>query len=1129
MAPLSWVKNVGTAGSVSTTATTLSVSVPAGGVAAGRLLVVRFAAYGYGTGVVSVADSRGNTYQLDLSHNGSSLGINAMFSCRTTTALLAGDLITVTHPADQEHYALAVDEFSGAHPTAWMWQAGPPSTGVSASPSFTVTPAAEPPSSLMVVGLLSGTALSTDVYTEDADTAGGDSWHTLTASFAPAGSTNASVQGAYKIPTDTTAAQQWSPVLSTSRFWAGGLVLYRGENEDVKVVDRPAGTRTGAPDARVLNGAPVTVTGDRPAGTRTGRPSAAIGNTVTGDRPAGTRTGRPSAEIAGGGATPLPVSTLTNTLPNPARPVVLFEADFTAGPPGVPGPNRVSLNAPVRRNVVRQWVTQRGRQYELDQVSAGTCMLDITDPLEYLHPLNAGSPFMTGGRKIQSYRRMRVVALWPTGGNMINAAAGCDPNFSSGTGRWQSLNGAGRLWSTLHWFQAPRSLRVTQTAPGAESGVVDRFDTAPGLTMTFSTYVWADPGVTVYAQVTDAAGAVHTSSPATGERWTRIYVTWQCVDTLEPVVIYGVGTAAPRFWVDCTQLEMALNPSPYSDTGPVPYDIYTGYIERFPIQYDHHGTRGIRPLTAVDALGILSRTTVSQSYDAVVLGDNPSIYLPLSNDAPPVSSTDLGIGTTARPEYRISSRGSINWASDSHPDGTPAPVFTQQNATDPPGRGWDPEQWTIMDLVDGPFTLDHTAGATIEFWARPVAGFVEIGGVGVFQPGDSTVLPGTFGRPLRPYANVHSNGGNLLFFYNPTGEITANYSLNGLYGADVYGPWRHFALGWDGGAWSVYLDGEFVDTSTPATQPSAPTLGMTVLAHVAVATSEGHPQAQVSFGRWAFYPRRLFSSDLWPHYQRGVGYVGESSSGRVQRLLDAYWDGPTLVATGGRLRMAADHDYHGRMLLEVLQEIQESERGLLYANRSGVVVFETRESRYQTQSSQWTFGEDVDAGELPYVDFAADYDPTFTFSQVNLSRPGKDAFPPLINAAAQADFGQRILSHAMQADSDDQVTEAGRFYLHRYSQQRVRVERMVLDPAANPALWPAILSLEISTRVTVKRRTGGLVTSADYYVEQINHTTDPDIGRWTVELQLSPVFVPSAWVLGDPTHGVLGSSTTPIY
>ena len=55
------------------------------------------------------------------------------------------------------------------------------------------------------------------------------------------------------------------------------------------------------------------------------------------------------------------------------------------------------------------------------------------------------------------------------------------------------------------------------------------------------------------------------------------------------------------------------------------------------------------------------------------------------------------------------------------------------------------------------------------------------------------------------------------------------------------------------------------------------------------------------------------------------------------------------------------------------------------------------------------------------------------------------------------------------------------------------------------------------------------MSSFDYYVEQINHEVDSDAGTWLIHLQLSPVFVPTAWVLGDPTYGVLGSSTVPIY
>jgi hypothetical protein len=126
--------------------------------------------------------------------------------------------------------------------------------------------------------------------------------------------------------------------------------------------------------------------------------------------------------------------------------------------------------------------------------------------------------------------------------------------------------------------------------------------------------------------------------------------------------------------------------------------------------------------------------------------------------------------------------------------------------------------------------------------------------------------------------------------------------------------------------------------------------------------------------------------------------------------------------------------------------------------------------------------------------------------------------------------GQRILSQQVQVNNDFDLTQASAFYLKRYGAPVVRVETLTLNPAANPALWPVVLSLEISQRITVIRRTSpGLTTNTDYYIEQINHKIDAESSTWTVDLQCSPVFNNSGWVLGDSTYGVLGSTTIPIY
>ncbi|PSJ23879.1 hypothetical protein B7P34_36400, partial [Streptosporangium nondiastaticum] len=130
--------------------------------------------------------------------------------------------------------------------------------------------------------------------------------------------------------------------------------------------------------------------------------------------------------------------------------------------------------------------------------------------------------------------------------------------------------------------------------------------------------------------------------------------------------------------------------------------------------------------------------------------------------------------------------------------------------------------------------------------------------------------------------------------------------------------------------------------------------------------------------------------------------------------------------------------------------------------------------------------------------------------------------------ATQANYGQRIITQTVQVNQDFDLTQAGIFYLVRYGTPVTRVATLILDPAANPALFPIILRLELSQRVTVTRRSA-FTRTGDYYIEKIEHQIAAESSQWTVTLQLSPVFNPTVWVLGDATFGVLGSTTIPIY
>ncbi len=110
-------KNVGTNISNKTNGTTLSVTVPAAGVAKDHLLVVSFTVDGV-SGTISTADVKNNSYSVAADAIYASPGTGnvrtVILYAMVSNPLVSGDTITVTHPSRAAR-AMSVDEYSGVN------------------------------------------------------------------------------------------------------------------------------------------------------------------------------------------------------------------------------------------------------------------------------------------------------------------------------------------------------------------------------------------------------------------------------------------------------------------------------------------------------------------------------------------------------------------------------------------------------------------------------------------------------------------------------------------------------------------------------------------------------------------------------------------------------------------------------------------------------------------------------------------------------------------------------------------------------------------------------------------------------------------------------------------------------
>ncbi len=213
------VQNVGAASS-KIAGTTLTITVPAGGVPIGHVLIGRVF-HDYTSGGPTITDSRGNTYTRDrTAANGGTTIRGSIFSCRVTTALLAGDTITITASASVTARAAAIDEFDHVLvPIAIDYQDG--LAGSSTTPSL---PAVTTNANDLVIGMVCVEGPTTDTYTEDTSI----SWVPLTRTGTSGGTanTNVTVNSVY-YPAGTANTYTYAPTLGATANWIEFVMAYK--------------------------------------------------------------------------------------------------------------------------------------------------------------------------------------------------------------------------------------------------------------------------------------------------------------------------------------------------------------------------------------------------------------------------------------------------------------------------------------------------------------------------------------------------------------------------------------------------------------------------------------------------------------------------------------------------------------------------------------------------------------------------------------------------------------------------------------------------------------------------------------------------------------------------------------
>ncbi len=220
IAAVSFVKTIGTTSST-TTGTSLSITVPASGVAAGNRAIVTIA-LNPSTGTVACSDTGGNSYVVDrnVANGSGTSGVRTVIlSSQVASALVSGNTITCTHPSVTAR-ALSANEFSGLATTAAVDKVKS-ATGNNTAPSSGATTTTAQASELLIGGI------GVEGPTTETFTAGA-SYATVGRAGTSGGTAanNITINPEYRI-VSATGAYSASGTISTSRKWASAIVTYK--------------------------------------------------------------------------------------------------------------------------------------------------------------------------------------------------------------------------------------------------------------------------------------------------------------------------------------------------------------------------------------------------------------------------------------------------------------------------------------------------------------------------------------------------------------------------------------------------------------------------------------------------------------------------------------------------------------------------------------------------------------------------------------------------------------------------------------------------------------------------------------------------------------------------------------
>jgi hypothetical protein len=256
----------------------------------------------------------------------------------------------------------------------------------------------------------------------------------------------------------------------------------------------------------------------------------------------------------------------------------------------------------------------------------------------------------------------------------------------------------------------------------------------------------------------------------------------------------------------------------------------------------------------------------------------------------------------------------------------------------------------------------------------------------------------------------------------------------------------------------------------------------------------------------------------------GESYSAELSGTRIGNVLDALsFPAGARSLDAGQSTMQASGTIGDTDALSHIQNVVNSEVGLFLIRGDGYVVFEDRHHRLKGThiSSAATFGG---AGGKKYQGIEIVYDKSFLYNDISVTREGGTEQTASDATSITAFLKRKLSKTGLLNTSDADALAYAQYLCAKYKNPVPRVKSITIYPDSDPAnLWPTVLSLDISDRITIVNSQKGI--NKDFYIEGISEDYNFVSGVNTVRYELSDADVYNYWVLDDAALSLLDTTT----